>query len=68
MIHNKINNNIKSKTKLVKQRNSFEVIYWFNKTQNKRTLNFLKLNIEKFNTSITRIELSNALKFAENLK
>ena len=36
-------------------------------TQSQRTLNFFKLNIEKFNTSITRNELSNALKLAENL-
>ena len=65
-ILDKINNNIRSKTCLVQWKNSFEVIEWFNKIKNKKSLNFLKFDIEKFYPSITSIELSNALTFAEN--
>ena len=65
-IFDKINNNIRSKTSLVQWKNSFEVIDWFNKIKNEKTLNFLKFDIEKFYPFITSKKLTNALKFTKN--
>ena len=64
-ILDKVNFNIKLKTNLTQWKNSFEVIDWFNKIENKKKLCFLKFDIDKFYPSISKNELTKALKFAE---
>ena len=64
-ILDKVNFDVKLKTSLTQWKNSFEVIDWFNRIENKKKLCFLKFDIDKFYPSISKNELIGALKFAE---
>ena len=57
---------IKNKTGLVQWKNSYEVIGWFNNTENKKAKCFVCFDIVEYYPSIWQEQLKNAIEFARN--
>ena len=61
----KINDEIRSKTKLIQWKNSIEVTNWFKNIQDKQKQCFVNFDIVEYYPSITKDHLLEALTFAE---
>lgn len=64
-ILDKINNDLKEKTKVNQWRSTGDVIEWFNKIENKNTFTFMMFDVKDFYPSISETLLKEALNFAK---